>query len=155
MRRLADRSEDRECGSATYIVIMWAVVMWLLLSVVVDVGLAISERERAADLANAAARAEAQNLDPTQLRQGKNVLINDPNCLLAKGYITSSQVRASDRNPTALDTSFGTNGCQFIGGDAVTVAVSVTYTELIFPIFGPPHITVTQRGTAVVAAGTN
>lgn len=95
MRRLADRSEDRESGSATYIVIMWAVVMWLLLSVVVDVGLAISERERAADLANAAARAEAQNLDPTQLRQGKNVLINDPNCLLAKGYITSSQVRAS------------------------------------------------------------
>jgi len=62
---------------------------------------------------------------------------------------------ASDRNATALDTGFGTNGCQFIGGDAVTVAVKVTYAELIFPIFGPPDITVTQRGTAVVAAGTD
>jgi len=149
----ADRT-DRERGSGAFIMIVWALVLWLVLAVVVDVGLSISERERAADLANAAARAEAQNLDPAKLRQGTNVLDND-DCQLADGYITSEQIKRSDLSSAALDRNFGSDGCEFQGGDTVTVAVTITYAELVFPIFGASRITVTQRGTAVVAAGTN
>lgn len=149
-------SADRESGSATFIMIMWALVLWLLLAVVVDVGLAISQRERAADLADQAARAEAQNFQVTDLRKGTTALVDDPQCSLAQAYLGSAQVVASVHFGSAsLDRSYGTNGCQFIGTDTVTVAVNVTYKPLIFDIFGVGTITVTQMGTAVAAAGTN
>lgn len=146
----------RESGSATFIMIMWAMVLWLLLAVVVDVGLAISQRERAADLADQAARAEAQNFSVNDLRNGTTALVDDPQCRLAQTYLDSDPVKASVHFGTAsLDQAYGTKGCEFIGTDTVTVAVNVTYRPLIFDIFGAGTITVTQMGTAVAAAGTD
>ena len=163
MRALRARQRDRESGSATFIMIGWALVVWVLLSVVVDVGLAISQRERAADFADQAARAEAQNLDLDILQQSGTATIANDGCARAKAYLTDPEVRKTvDAGAVvALDTDFGNegsgksaDGCNLGPGNTVTVSVSITYQPLVFaPIFGGGSITVTETGTATVQAG--
>ncbi|WP_051451211.1 pilus assembly protein TadG-related protein [Actinospica robiniae] len=155
--------EDREQGSATFIMIGWALVVWVLLSVVVDVGLAISQRERAADFADQAARAEAQNLDLGTLQQSGTAAIANDGCARAKAYLLDPRVRKTvdAGGVVALDTSFGNeganksaDGCQLGPGNTVTVSVHITYKPLVFDaIFGGGSITVTETGTATVQAG--
>lgn len=164
MRSWRERREDRERGSATFIMIGWALVLWVLLSVVVDVGLAISQRERAADLADQAARAEAQNLDLGNLRQhGTATIVND-DCQRATAYLKNLNVlkTVNAGASAALDTTFGNegvnrshDGCELGPGNTVTVSVNITYRPLVFdPIFGGGSITVNETGTATVQAGT-
>lgn len=164
MRAWRARPEDRENGSATFIMIGWALLLWVLLAVVVDVGLAISQRERAADFADQAARAEAQNLDLGTLRkQGAATIAND-DCARAKAYLSNPDVlkTVNAGGVLALDTGFGNegfnrsaDGCQLGPGNSVTVSVTITYKPLVFdPIFGGGSITVTETGTATVQAGT-
>jgi hypothetical protein len=57
-------------GSFTFAVIFWALMAMLLAGFVVDGGLAITERQRAGDIAEQAARAGADDLDPAALRAG-------------------------------------------------------------------------------------
>lgn len=155
--------EDRESGSATFIMIGWAMLLWILLSVVVDVGLAISQRERAADLADQAARAEAQNLSLNALQQSGGTVIQNDRCDRAQAYLADPAVAQTVHyGKAALDTDYGNegaggapDGCQLGPGNSVTVAVNLTYTPLIFNIFGVGTITVNETGTATVQAGTN
>jgi Flp pilus assembly protein TadG len=132
----------------------WALVLWVLLSVVVDVGLAISQRERAADLADQAARAEAQNLDIGTLRTSGGVTLVPDGCVRARTYLES--VGGTHLGTASLDTGFGAqrNGCVWGPGNTVTVSVNLTYQPLIFDIFGVGTITVNETGTATVQSGT-
>ena len=61
----------------------------MLAGLVVDGGLAISERQHAGDIAEQAARAGADDLDQNALRAGTYVL--DPSaCDLARNVVTAS-----------------------------------------------------------------
>lgn len=166
-RRIRLRAGSRtrgERGSLSVVTVLWSLVIVMVAALVIDGGLAISQRERAADLADQAARAEAQNLDLGNLRQhGTATIVND-DCQRATAYLKNLNVlkTVNAGASAALDTTFGNegvnrshDGCELGPGNTVTVSVNITYRPLVFdPIFGGGSITVNETGTATVQAGT-
>jgi Flp pilus assembly protein TadG len=143
------------------IAVMWSLVLVMLAALVIDGGLAISQRERAADLADQAARAEAQNIDQGTLRRTGAAEIAADDCARADAYLASAA--ASIHYGTAnIDTGYGNeggtgapDGCALSGaapGNAVTVQVRLTYAPFVFDLFGGT-VTVTESGTATAATG--
>ena len=146
VRARRERRRD-ERGSFTIFVVLWSLVIVMVAALVIDVGLAISQRERAADLANQAARAEAQNLSTLVLRQSGGIQIQG-GCGEAEAYLNSAQ--SSIHYGTA-----SIDGCTLDGAaNAVTVTVSLTYSPFVFDLFSGT-VTVTESGTATAAVGTN
>jgi Flp pilus assembly protein TadG len=142
-----------ERGSFTIFVVLWSLVIVMVAALVIDVGLAISQRERAADLANQAARAEAQNLSTLVLRQSGGIQIQG-GCGEAQAYLTSA-AGSVHYGTASLDTGFGDGGCQLNApGNSVTVQVQLTYSPFVFDLFSGT-VTVTESGTATAAVGTN
>ena len=157
-RRWPDRPDRRrdERGSFTVFVVLWSLVIVMVAALVIDVGLAISQRERAADLANQAARAEAQDLSAVALRQGGGAEIQDDGCVRATTYLTDA-ASSIHYGSASIDTGFGENGCEFSAlapGNSVTVSVQLTYSPFVFDLFSGT-VTVTETGTATAATGTN
>jgi len=151
---------DRKCderGSMTVFVVIWSLVIVMVAALVIDVGLAISQRERAADLANQAARAEAQDLSAVALRQGGGAeIMDDDNCARAADYVAAA-ASSIHYGTASIDTQFGDNGCQLSApapGNSVTVQVQLTYSPFVFDLFAGT-VTVTESGTATAATGTN
>jgi Flp pilus assembly protein TadG len=151
--RPGNRKRD-ERGSMTVFVVLWSLVIVMVAALVIDVGLAISQRERAADLADQAARAEAQHLSTVSLRQNGGAVIQGDNCQRATDYLNyaASSVRYG---VAKLNTLYGNGGCSLSGnlpGNSVTVAVNLTYSPFVFDLFGGT-VTVTETGTATAATG--
>ena len=152
--RAARRDRDGERGSLAVVSVMWSFVILLLVGLVIDGGLAISQRERAADLADQAARAEAQNIDQGTLRTSGAAQIADDGCARAQAYLDSA-VDSIHYGQAELDTGYGDNGCALSAqapGNSVTVSVRLTYAPFVFDLFGGT-ITVTETGTATAATG--
>lgn len=150
-----DRKRD-ERGSFTVFVVLWSLVIVLVAALVIDVGLAISQRERAADLADQAARAEAQNLSTVALRQSGGVAIQDDGCQRAQNYLLAA-ASSIHYGTASLDAGVGENGCRFgtpVPGDSVQVTVQLTYSPFVFDLFSGT-VTVTETGTATAETGTN
>ena len=138
----------------TVFVVLWSLVIVMVAALVIDVGLAISQRERAADLADQAARAEAQNLSTDSLRQTGGAVIQDDGCLRAADYLTNAAT-SFHYGSAALTAGFGNGGCEVVGntaGNSVTVSVSLTYSPFVFDLFSG-SVTVTETGTAIAATG--
>jgi Flp pilus assembly protein TadG len=152
LRARRDRKRD-ERGSFTIFVVLWSLVIVMVAALVIDVGLAISQRERAADLANQAARAEAQNLSTVVLRQSGGIQIQD-GCAEAQSYLDAAR-DSIHYGKANIDTGFGDDGCQLnAAGNSVTVQVQLTYSPFVFDLFSGT-VTVTESGTATAAVGTN
>jgi Flp pilus assembly protein TadG len=83
-----------ERGSFTFAVVFWALIAMMLAGLVVDGGLAISERQHAGDIAEQAARAGADDLDQAALRAGNFQLAGDA-CDQAKAVAIASGIDAS------------------------------------------------------------
>lgn len=158
------RRRRDERGSFTFFAIMWSFVIVLLAALAIDGGLAIAQRERAADLADQAARTEAQNLSQQDLRGSGGVQINDDGCALASSYI-SDAAPSVHYGTASLDQGFGEAGCEYstvlvpgpgdaglVQSSSVTVEVQLTYAPFVFDIFGGT-ITVAEQGTAFAQAG--
>jgi len=144
--RMAARSRIRrrdESGSVAFIVVMWSVVVVVLAGLVIDGSLMISQKERAADLAAQAARAQAQNLNPNVLRASGKAEIElssgaDP-CLLANQYLAQNTVHngvaSLDVNATATPgTGCALNPAVPQPDNSVTVCVSVTYHTVLIDL---------------------
>lgn len=158
IRGFGRRRRD-ERGSLTVFTVIWSIIMLMLAALAIDGGLAISQRERAADLADQAARTEAEDLSQASLRDGGTAVIQPDGCALAIAYVNS--VAATVKHGTAT-----VSGCQYIpdlavqgaGGQgtvessAVTVDVQLTYSPFVFDLFTGP-LTVTESGTAFAQAG--
>ena len=144
--------------------IMWALILFLLMAIAVDGGLAISQHERAADLADQAARAEAEQLNPAELRGSGTARIVDDQCALGSAYVTKA---APDVHfgRAQVDPGFYEQGCHYFtqpvrapGGVgvvqsySVTVQVELTYSPFVFDMFGGT-ITIYEQGTAFAQAG--
>lgn len=161
MRAAAAARVRDERGSMSVVVVLWALVITMVAALVIDGGLAISQRERAADLADQAARAEAQNVDQNALRTSGAAQIAADDCGRALAYLAGAA--GSVHYGTAeIDQGYGNegadggpDGCALSSaapGNTVTVSVHLTYSPFVFDLFGGT-ITVTETGTATAATG--
>jgi hypothetical protein len=118
-----------ERGSVTVFVVFFSIVALALASLLVDLGNAVNAQERAADLAEQAARAAANAINVADLRNGTVIIDQTRACAdamsLIQAYAQASRLQASMTQPCTYPTT-----------RQVTVYVSVTTTPLISTFFG-------------------
>jgi type II secretory pathway pseudopilin PulG len=118
-----------ERGSVTVFVVSFTLVALALASLLVDVGNAVNAQERAADLAEQAARAAANAIDVADLRSGTVAIDQTRACAdasnLIQAYAAASRVEAAMTGP-----------CTYPSPRQVTVYVSVTTAPLVSTFFG-------------------
>jgi Flp pilus assembly protein TadG len=126
---MSRRAGSRERGSVTVFVVFFGIVALALASLLVDAGNAVNAQERAADLAEQAARAAANAINVTDLRTGTVVIDQARACLnaqnLIQAYVRTSRIHAAMTQP-----------CTYPSPRQVTVYVSVTTTPVISAFFG-------------------
>lgn len=132
--------EDR--GSGAVVVILFALVVLALAAFVVDGGLSIAQRERAADIAEQAARYAAQDLDEEALREGgsQEAPINYGNC--------GSRVDEYARSVGLTGSDLAGSRCLPRPPDEVEVEIQLTYRPVFTGFFYDRAITVTGTATA-------
>lgn len=139
-----------ERGSFTFAVVFWALIAMMLAGLIVDGGLSITERQRAGDIAEQAARAGANDLDPNQLRAGKYVLAGNA-CAQAKAVVTASGLSGS---AATCDTS-GT--LRLATGQVVptmTVHVRIQYSPILIGMIYSGQFVANADATAHPQPGT-
>ncbi len=133
------RKRPRDEGSGALYLIFGAMLLLVLAGFLIDGGLAIHQRERAADIAEQAARYAANHVQPGALRADGTVDV-DPNPACS-GYVQAF-VQQSD--------SKGQGSCTAAGGNTVTVEVRLVYEPVLMKLLGSTSITV--RGVATAQA---
>ena len=131
MRADVNRATGADRGSLTIFVVFFAITALALASLLVDLGNAVNAQERAADLAEQAARAAADAIDLAALRNGQVQIDTAQACDHAE------QVIQSYHRISGIDAAM-TQPCTFQGPGPrqVTVFVSVTTTPIITAAFG-------------------
>ena len=128
---------DTEAGMVTAFTVVMTVALIAVTGLVVDGGLALADRQRALDAADAAARAGAQALDERSLRAGQ----------------VTVDAGAADRRATDLLRREGLTGVTSVNGDQVTVRVTVTRNLTILGAFGLRPMTINAEGAATAVRG--
>jgi Flp pilus assembly protein TadG len=134
---IAVGSEGRDRGTVAMFTAIFALFVMMLAGLLVDGGLAIHARERAADIAEQAARAGADDIDETALRETGEPTVN-----------TSTACGKAAQ----LATSYG-GDVQFQGCAPTTDQVTVTITipvelQLLSIVPGLGGFTMTSTATA-------
>jgi hypothetical protein len=141
-----NRAARADRGSLTIFVVFFVITALVLASLLVDLGNAINAQERAADLAEQAARAAADTIDAAALRMGQVQIDTAQACINANAVIQHydqiSGIQATMTQP-----------CTFQGPRRVTVYVSVTTTPIITTAFG--SFTMKARESACAEFGIN
>jgi hypothetical protein len=122
----------------------------LLTALIVDGGIAMNARERAADIAEQAARAAAGHIDVARLRATGTAVLGPGACGPAASLVT----RYSTDDHSGVDAVTGAKmtGCLApAGADTATVDVSITTQPLVGGILG--GFTETARETATAQCG--
>ncbi|MFF4277067.1 TadE/TadG family type IV pilus assembly protein [Streptomyces sp. NPDC001536] len=119
--------DDR--GSGAGAVIIFALVFISLSAFVIDGGLSISKRERAADIAEQAARYAAQDIDTDALyeNEGGEAPINYENC--------DARVKAFAREMGMSGADIAGTHCVAADVDQVQVEVQLTYSPVFVGMF--------------------
>ncbi|WP_328873140.1 pilus assembly protein TadG-related protein [Streptomyces sp. NBC_00287] len=131
--------DDR--GSGAGAVIIFALVFLSLSAFVIDGGMSISKRERAADIAEQAARYAAQDIDREALydNEGGPAPINYQNC--------DARVKAFAREMDMSGADIAATRCVAADVDQVQVEVQLTYSPVFTGMFYGGDVIV--RGEAV------
>ena len=133
-------------GSGAVVVIFFAVVVLALAAFVVDGGLSIAQRERAADIAEQAARYAAQDLDEAALREGVSPApINFGNC----GNRIAEYAQSVGMDPADIAAS----ECTEAAVNQVTVRIRLTYRPVFAGIVYDQPLTVWGEATAEAQVG--
>ncbi|MFI1725999.1 TadE/TadG family type IV pilus assembly protein [Streptomyces sp. NPDC020489] len=121
------RLDDR--GSGAGAVIIFALVFLSLSAFVIDGGLSISKRERAADIAEQAARYAAQDIDTEALyeNEGGDAPINYENC--------DARVKAFAREMDMSAADIAGTHCVTADTQQVQVEVRLTYSPVFIGMF--------------------
>ncbi len=127
---------DRGSGAAA--VLIFAFVFLSLAAFVIDGGLSISQRERAADIAEQAARYAAEDIDQAALRSNGAVVINYADC--------GARVRQFARQSGLGGADVAASGCTTATTRQVTVRIRLTYRPVLTGMFYDRPLQV--RGTA-------
>jgi Putative Flp pilus-assembly TadE/G-like len=136
-RRGAGRARGDRGSLSTYVV-LFAPIALALTGLAVDGGLALAARERAADIAEQAARRAADDVDREALREGRIVI--RPDCWPRAEEITAAHGAGE------------VTGCSIDGNDA-TVAISLTYEPAILGLLGFGGFEAHAEATAEAVAG--
>ncbi|GLW51952.1 membrane protein [Streptomyces sp. NBRC 14336] len=139
LRGLRSRMDDR--GSGAGAVIIFALVFLSLSAFVIDGGLSISKRERAADIAEQAARYAAQDIDKEALydNEGGPAPINFQNCdARVKEFAAEMDMNGPDIAATH---------CVTADVNQVQVEVQLTYSPVFTGMFFGGDVVV--KGQAV------
>lgn len=148
----ARATDQGEHGAVALFVIAFAVILFVGAGLVVDGGLALNARQRAADVAAEAARAGSQAIDEQELRTSGQVVL-DPGAAEAAARAYLARVRAAD--------SAATSAVEITGGDAdadadeITVTVDVSVATAILQIINIGPFDVSGEATACPATGTD
>ena len=147
VRRRLERGaplDDRGSGAAA--VIIFAVLFMGLAAFVIDGGLSISQRERAADIAEQAARYAAQDIDEEALResQGANAPILFQNC--------AARVREFAQEAGLSGPDVAASGCVNANAQRVEVDIRLTYRPVLTGLFYDRDLTV--HGTSIAESRT-
>ncbi|MEC4016493.1 pilus assembly protein TadG-related protein [Streptomyces sp. H27-D2] len=138
------RPDDR--GSAAAAVIIFAVLFMALAAFVIDGGLSISQRERAADIAEQAARYAAQDLDREAQYEGRGTApINYANC--------GSRVQDYARETGMSGGDIAASHCLAADVDFVEVEIQLTYKPVLTGLFYDSAITVHGTSRAEIRTG--
>lgn len=140
---VADRRvcmDDR--GSGAGAVIIFALVFLSLSAFVIDGGLSISKRERAADIAEQAARYAAQDIDKEALydNEGGPAPINFQNC--------DARVKTFAREMDMNGADVAATHCVAADADQVEVEVQLTYSPVFTGMFYGGDVVVRGRAVA-------
>jgi Flp pilus assembly protein TadG len=137
--------EDADRGSIALYLSIFTIAAFALLVLLVDGGMAINAKERAADIAEQAARAAANQVDVDDLRAP------DPTVVIGPGACAAAQ-RIVAQYQVASHTSAAMGTCDALPGAAeATVYVSVRTTPVIPLLFG--SFTMTADASAYPACG--
>ncbi|MEU2621835.1 pilus assembly protein TadG-related protein [Streptomyces sp. NPDC007157] len=136
-RRL--RLDDR--GSGAGAVIIFALVFLSLSAFVIDGGLSISKRERAADIAEQAARYAAQDIDKDALYENQGAApINFQDC--------DARVKTFAREMDMSGADIAATHCVAADAQQVQVEVQLTYEPVFTGMFYGGAIVVHGQATA-------
>lgn len=139
-----------ERGSIAVFTVVFAVAVVMLTALIVDGGIAMNARERAADIAEQAARAAAGNIDVPRLRASGTAVIGPGACGFAASLV--SRYGTGGRGGVDAVTGATMTGCLApAGSDTATVDVSITTQPLVGGILG--GFTETARETATAQCG--
>ncbi|MFB8419378.1 pilus assembly protein TadG-related protein [Streptomyces albidoflavus] len=147
LRAAADRRRPDDRGSGAGAVIIFALVFLTLAAFVIDGGLSISQRERAADIAEQAARYAAQDIDREALYEdeGGPAPINYANC--------GARVRQFAAEMGMNGADIAASGCVAATVDQVEVEIQLTYDPVFTGMFYGGAVTVKGRSIAENAVG--
>lgn len=140
-----ERLDDR--GSGAGAVIIFALLFLSLAAFVIDGGLSISQRERAADIAEQAARYAAQDIDRDALYDGTGgpAPINFENC--------GDRVRAFAQEMGMSGPDIAASRCVAANAQQVEVEIQLTYQPVLTGMFYGGSITVRGRSVAESVVG--
>jgi Flp pilus assembly protein TadG len=137
---------DSERGSVAVFTVVFAIAVIFLTALILDGGIAMNARERAADIAEQAARAAADNIDVATLRSTGTAAIGPGACPLAGTLGASTGVDAV--TSATMDTCTAP-----VGADAATVQVTITTKPLVPGVLG--SFTETAQASATAECGIN
>ncbi|MGP4113506.1 TadE/TadG family type IV pilus assembly protein [Streptomyces sp. 4N509B] len=144
--RARGQGQGRDRGSGAVAVVLFSLVVLALAAFVVDSGMAISQRERAMDLAEQAARYAAQDIDLDALHaHGPPAPINFGNCEANVAEYAAS-VDLSEADAAASE-------CVNEGGNEVTVRIRLTYEPVFTGILYDDALEVWGEATAQAQTG--
>jgi hypothetical protein len=161
-RLRAPARRGRERGTFSIAVVLWVLMTVVLGAFVVDGGLSISERERAGDLAQEAARAVANFLDTNALRNGKIQIDFNPDgsCSQDEQNTVLQLLETDGLQDTDLlfcgeDPNPGQGTAEADGQvvPVVMVTINVPYTPLFTGMFYKGNVSVTASATAYPEPG--
>lgn len=145
---------EAERGSVTLWLVIFTIASFLLLAFVVDGGQYMNARERAADIAEQAARAGIDQMPVSSIRSGQFTLTPAQACPAVNRFVgiyARGTLSASDLSGTSV------SNCQVPATapgtpPTVQVTVSITVTPVIPVIFGT--FTTGATETATIECGT-
>lgn len=139
-------------GSVAVFTVVFAIAVIFLTALILDGGIAMNARERAADIAEQAARAAADDIDVAALRATGHAQIGPGACIqaasLVGAYAQGASVGGVDKVTSATMVS-----CNVITADSATVQVTITTQPLVPGVLG--GFSETAQATATAECGIN
>ncbi len=150
LRRGRGMAGPADRGSVAVFTIIFAIAVVALTALIVDGGVAMNAKERAADIAEQAARAAAGNIDTATLRTTGTAVIGPGACGLAANLVAA--YAQQDSGGVDAVTSAALNGCT-VGADTATVQVTITTRPLVPGVLS--GFTETAQESATAECGIN
>ncbi len=136
-----------ERGSVTVFVVVFAIAVMFLLALILDGGIAMNAKQRAADIAGQAARAAADTIDVAQLRNTGAAVMGPGACGAAAKLVSTYGQRLSSGVDRVTSTAM-VSCVAPAGARVATVQVTVSTSPLVPGVFGA------FRETALASATT-